>query len=112
LLERRLAAGEVWVLEAWETIQALAIVLAEPQAATGPRLAVQYLDGTPEGVGRLALALRSEAAKEGLAAVRVRLADSLMLRDAMDGAGFARGSGGLWCYARQLEPSPSAPPHP
>jgi ribosomal protein S18 acetylase RimI-like enzyme len=102
LLERRLAAGEVWTLEGWETIQALAIIQAEPNAGPGARLVVPYLDGAPEGVGRLALALRGEAAKQSLATVRVRLADSLMLRDAMDGAGFTRGEDALWCYARQL----------
>jgi hypothetical protein len=102
LLEQRLRAGDVCVLEAWEQIQALAIA----QARTGggePRLRVEYLDGQAEWIGRIALSLRGEAARRGLATVTAPLPDLLMLHDAMDGAGFARlASKALWCYARRL----------
>jgi ribosomal protein S18 acetylase RimI-like enzyme len=103
LLEQRLAAGEVCVLEAWGAIQALAVTAAQPQARRGAYLAVEYLDGTSEGVGRLALALRGEALRQGLGFVRVTLPDALMLHDAMAGAGYARRhDGATWCYARRL----------
>ena len=53
---------------------------------------------------RLALALRQMAAREGLAEVRALLPDEvLILRDAMDGAGYAqRDDHATWCYARTL----------
>jgi ribosomal protein S18 acetylase RimI-like enzyme len=103
VLEQALAAGDVYVLEAWEAIQALAIVRSLPDAAPGPRLVVRYLDGTTEGVGRLALALRGVAATRGLAMVRSSMPEGLMLHDAMEGAGYTRrGDGALWCYAHRL----------
>lgn len=104
LLEQRLAAGEVHTLEAWDAIQALAIVHANQRAEQGPRLSVQYLDGAAEGIGRLALALRHMAARDGLAEVRAQLPDEvLILRDAMDGAGYTqRDDHATWCYARTL----------
>lgn len=110
ILEQRLAAGEVHTLEAWDAIQALAIVHANTHNERGPRLTVQYLDGAAEGIGRLALALRQFAAREGLAEVRAVLPDEvLILRDAMDGAGYSRREDEsapedhvTWCYARTL----------
>ncbi len=104
LLESRLAAGEVWTLEAWETVQALAIAQPRVRSERGPRLSVQYLDGTAEGIGRLSLALRGEAARQGLAAVTAIVPDTLMLHDAMLGAGYAPNDhGAVWCYARSLQ---------
>jgi ribosomal protein S18 acetylase RimI-like enzyme len=104
VLEQRLAAGEVHTLEAWDAIQALAVVHANPRAERGPRLSVQYLDGVSEGIGRLALALRHLAAREGLNEVSLLLPqDVLILRDAMDGAGYTpRDDHATWCYARAL----------
>lgn len=105
VLERRLAAGEVRVLEAWDTIQGLAIVEARPQSKRGPQLVVLYLDGATEGISRLALALRGEAAETGYTRVTLTIPDLLILHDAMDGAGFTRlGEQTLLCYARELPP--------
>jgi GNAT superfamily N-acetyltransferase len=106
LLRQRLAAGEVFVLEAWDTIQALAMVRDHPGGADddlGPRLEVEYLDGMADWIGRMALALRGQAAGRELPLVRLALPDLLILHDAMDGAGYERrGSSPLWCYARRL----------
>lgn len=106
LLEQRLAAGEVWTLEAWGAVQALAIAYANTRGEGNPRLSGQYLDGAAESIGRLALVLRAEAAHLGLVRVRVALpAEVLILHDAMDGAGYTRiDDHTTWCYARTLEP--------
>lgn len=110
ILEQRLDAGEIHTLEAWDAIQALAIVHANSSAERGPHLTVQYLDGAAEGIGRLALALRQFASREGLDEVRIILPDEvLILKDAMDGARFSRREDDsasedhpTWCYARTL----------
>jgi len=103
-LRKYLRAGQVWLLEEWETIQALAVALAEEVADGTPAdLEVRYLDGASEGIGRLALVLREVAAERGLARVALWLPDLLILRDAMDGAGYTHDSdGALWVYARML----------
>ncbi len=103
-LRAYLAAGEVLTLEEWDTIQALAIVRDQDDAPGEPsRLEVCYLDGMADGIGRLALALRAIAAQRGLATIQLFLPDLLILRDAMDGAGYAsQGEGAMWVYAREL----------
>lgn len=103
LLEQRLAAGDVCLLEEWGMIQALAIAQPRSHEGESSRLEVQYLDGAAEGVGRMALVLRGEAARRGLATVRATIADMLILHDAMAGGGYTqRGGQPLWCYARAL----------
>jgi ribosomal protein S18 acetylase RimI-like enzyme len=111
LLHAHLVAGNVRLIEEWETISALAI-LAEPALAQGPgaepdearALEITYLTGSSEGIGRLALALRSTAFERDLAEVKLWLPDLLILRDAMDGAGYAipEGDEPLYLYAREL----------
>ena len=103
-LRAHLAAGEVLTLEEWDTIQALAIVRDQLDGSGEPgRLEVRYLDGMADGIGRLALALRALAAERGLATIQLFLPDLLILRDAMDGAGYAsEGEGAMWVYARDL----------
>jgi ribosomal protein S18 acetylase RimI-like enzyme len=107
LLAARMAAGEVWTLEASGEIQALAIGRVRTNGAeggtTGGRLGIRYLDGTPEGIGRLALLLRGEAQRRGLARVRALVPESLIVRDAMAGAEYASPDDeALLCYAREL----------
>jgi GNAT superfamily N-acetyltransferase len=100
-LRAYLAAGEVIVLEEWGTLQALAIS-AEDQADQ-PELEVCYIDGLSDAIGRLALLLRGEAHTRGLERVWLWLPDLLILRDAMDGAGYTRGDEDpMWVYAREL----------
>lgn len=101
-LREYLQAGHVAVLEAWGTIQALAVAVPEvPPGSDLPHLRVRYLDGTADGIGRLALALRERAAARALAGVRLWLPDLLILQDAMSGAGYARQGVELLC-ARAL----------
>jgi ribosomal protein S18 acetylase RimI-like enzyme len=104
LLREHLAAGWVWLLEVWETIQALAIPADVPARGDEPsRLHVRYMDGAADAIGRLALVLREEAGLRGHATVDLWLPDQLILRDAMDGAGYSVGEGGaMWVYARTL----------
>lgn len=104
LLREHLAAGRVWLLEEWEAIQALAIPADVPAREDEPsRLHVRYIDGAADGIGRLALVLREEAGLRGHATVDLWLPDLLILRDAMDGAGYSAGEGGaMWVYARGL----------
>lgn len=100
-LREYLAAGEVVTLEEWDTLQALAIVTEDQ--SDQPELEVRYIDGLSDAIGRLALLLRGEAATRGLERVWLWLPELLILRDAMDGAGYARGDEDpMWVYAREL----------
>lgn len=103
LLAIRLAAGEVWTLEVAGAIQALATGRARMGGMTGGRLGIRYLDGAPEAVGRLALLLRGEAQRRGLARVTALAPDALIIRDALAGAEYApTDAEALLCYARAL----------
>jgi ribosomal protein S18 acetylase RimI-like enzyme len=119
-LRAHLAAGELRLLEEWGTIQALAILegtdgagaddaraAVEGEDKSGDEAAaleVAYLDGASEGIGRMTLALRRVAGERGLGQVRLWLPDLLILRDAMDGAGYQRPEDDepLYLYARDL----------
>jgi ribosomal protein S18 acetylase RimI-like enzyme len=99
-LREHLAAGRVWTLEEWESVAALAIV--EPDNADNtPILSVWYADGSADALGRMGVALRALARAESLPRVELWLPDLLILRDAMDGAGFTQGTV-MWIYAREL----------
>ena len=99
-----LAAGQVWLLEEWDTIQALAICVESAPGDDGAlHLEVRYMDGQSEAISRLALALRLHAAQQGIASVRLWLPDLLILADAMNAAGYTRNeAGAMWVYARAL----------
>ncbi|HKV83590.1 MAG TPA: GNAT family N-acetyltransferase [Ktedonobacterales bacterium] len=103
-LREYLAAGNVWLLEEWDTIQALAVaVVGEPRHDGGRRLDVRYIDGLSEAIGRLALALRQLASQREAASVQLWLPDLLILVDAMNAAGYTRDEdGAMWVYAREL----------
>lgn len=98
-----LAAGHVQLLEEWGTIQAVAIpVLTPGHGSGGPELDVRYMDGQADAIGRLAVALRAQAARQGARRVSLWLPDLLILRDAMDGAGYVPSDTPMWVYAREL----------
>lgn len=99
-----LAEGRAWLLEEWETIQALALLEEQPAYAPDERdrLHLRTMDGTSEGIGRLALVLREEAGLRGLGSVSLWLPDLLILRDAMAGAGYEADGTPMWIYAREL----------
>lgn len=100
-----LAEGRLWLLEQWETIQALALLEERPAYTPGEsgRLHLRTLDGSSEGIGRLALVLREEAGLRGLRSVVAWLPNLLILRDAMAGAGYdADEDTPMWVYARDL----------
>jgi len=99
-LRAHLAAGEAITLEEWGATQALAI--ATEDTSDGPELEVRYIDGLSDAIGRLALLMRGEAHARNLEQVWLWLPDLLILRDAMDGAGYTRGDETLWVYARAL----------
>jgi N-acetylglutamate synthase-like GNAT family acetyltransferase len=103
-LREYLAAGQVWLLEEWDTIQALAIAVESGgRDGDARRLEVRYVDGLSEAISRLALALRLEAAHARLRSARLWLPDLLILVDAMDAAGYSRDEdGAMWVYARSL----------
>lgn len=99
-----LAAGAVIELEERGAPQALAIV-SDDRATWSEEsdLEVRYMDGLSDAIGRLALLLRGEASRRGLERVWLWLPDLLILRDAMDGAGYTRGEPDtMWVYAREL----------
>ena len=101
-LREHLAAGEVITLDEWGATQALAIVSEDDDHSDGPELEVRYMDGLSEAIGRLALLLRGEAYRRRAQQVWLWLPDLLILRDAMDGAGYTRGEMAMWVYARAL----------
>lgn len=103
-LREYLAGGNVWLLEEWDTIQALAVaVTGEPRHDGRQRLDVRYIDGLSEAIGRLALALRQPAREHGATSVQLWLPDLLILVDAMNAAGYTRDEdGAMWVYARAL----------
>lgn len=102
-LRDELAAGRVLLLEEWDTILALAVTQAmSGTAGEASSLDARYIDGLSDGIGRLALALRDEARERGLSQVTLWLPDLLILRDAMDGAGYTSEDGVMWIYARSL----------
>ncbi len=101
MVREYLAAGEIIELEEWGATQALAIVTED--RADRPELETRYIDGLSDAIGRLALLLRGEAARRELEGVWLWLPDLLILRDAMDGAGYARGDeASMWVFAREL----------
>jgi len=99
-LRTHLAAGEVITLDEWGATQALAIVCDDD--SDGPELEVRYMDGLSDAIGRLALLLRGEAYRRQAQQVWLWLPDLLILRDAMDGAGYTRDETTMWVYARAL----------
>lgn len=103
-LRTYLDAGQVYLLEEWETIQSLAIAVPQPAEGDTPaRLEVRYLDGAADWISRLALVLREIAAEDESSRVSLWLPDLLILQDAMNGAGYTRPHEGvLWVYARTL----------
>ena len=88
-LAQHLALHNVWMIEAWDEIQALAIVTPRKWNAL-KLLTIQYIDGAADYISRLALALRTLASERDCASVDVRLPDLLILHDAINGAGFER----------------------
>ncbi|MGZ3584831.1 MAG: N-acetyltransferase family protein [Ktedonobacterales bacterium] len=103
-LRAYLDAGQVYLLEEWDTIQSLAIAVPQPAEDDAPaRLEVRYLDGAADWISRLALVLREIAAEDETSRVALWLPDLLILRDAMNGAGYTQPyEGVLWVYARTL----------
>ncbi len=86
-LHSALAAGEVWTVTEWEELQSLAIITTR-QHRGATVLTIEYLDGMPQGVGHLALALRTHAAGHGWPLVEAFPADMLIYIDALGGAEF------------------------
>lgn len=96
-----LTADTVLSLRQWDDFQAIAI--CGFLDADDPVLMVEYLDGTYEGIGRLAYGLRALAAEKGLERVLVTIPDLLMLRDVLEGTGYQAVDSGLFrVYQRQL----------
>jgi hypothetical protein len=103
LLRGYLAGGQVRLIEEWGAIQALAIpVPTAPEWDSTPTLAVRYMDGLADTIGRLALSLRAEAASGEYARVELWLPDLLILRDAMAGAGYEGDDEVMLVLAREL----------
>ena len=103
LLRGYLAAGQVRLIEEWDAIQALAIPMARASGEREtPTLDVRYIDGLAESIGRMALALRAEAAAAGCERVELWLPNLLILRDAMDGAGYEGDDETMLVFAREL----------
>ncbi|MGZ3665157.1 MAG: N-acetyltransferase family protein [Ktedonobacterales bacterium] len=103
-LRAYLDAGQVYLLEEWDTIQSLAVAVPRPRQYDAPAtLEVRYLDGAADWISRLALVLREIAAEDESSRMALWLPDLLILRDAMNGAGYTRPyEGVLWVYARAL----------
>jgi GNAT superfamily N-acetyltransferase len=102
VLTKRLASGQVLLLSLWDDFQAIAI--CGLQNAAEPVLLVEYIDGTTEGIGRLAYGLRSLAVERGLEQVAITIPNLLMLRDVLEGTGYQTEDAGFFLvYQRQLD---------
>lgn len=102
VLQDRLASGQVLTLRQWDDFQAIA--MCSFQDTDGQVLLVEYIDGTSEGIGRLAYGLRALAAERGLEHVAITLPNLLMLRDALEGTGYhTEDTGFFLVYQRQLD---------
>jgi hypothetical protein len=66
-----------------------------------PILSVWYCDGSADALGRIGVALRAQTQTQSAPRVELWLPDLLILRDAMDGAGFSTHEP-MWIYARDL----------
>jgi hypothetical protein len=101
VLQERLAAGQVLTLRQWDDFQAIAI--CGPQDTDERMLLVEYIDGTSEGIGRLAYGLRALAAERGLEHVTITIPQMLLLRDALEGTGYRTEDAGFFLvYQRQF----------
>jgi ribosomal protein S18 acetylase RimI-like enzyme len=104
-LREHLAAGRVWTLDELGGLAALAVVEraeGEPDSPDDPpTLSVWYCDGSADALGRVGVALRALARAQAAPRVELWLPDALILRDAMDGAGFSAHEP-MWVYAREL----------
>lgn len=104
-LREHLAAGRVWTLDELGGLAALAIVERVDGDPANPNelpiLATWYCDGSADALGRMGVALRALAMRQRVPRVELWLPDLLILRDAMDGAGFTAGEP-MWVYAREL----------
>lgn len=101
-LSRFLAAGQVWTLEDYGELQALAIG-GPRRRGDATRFSIRYLDGAVQGIGQLALHLRAQAADAGIARIDAHPPELLILRDALEGAGFSSaGRAPQWLYAQEL----------
>lgn len=102
VVQERLASGQVLTLRQWDDFQAIAMCRFED--AEEPVLLVEYIDGTSEGIGRLAYGLRALAAERGAAQVAITLPNLLMLRDALEGTGYGTEDAGYFLvYQRQFD---------
>jgi ribosomal protein S18 acetylase RimI-like enzyme len=104
-LREHLAAGRVWTLDELGGLAALAVVervVDEPDNPDDPPiLSVWYCDGSADALGRMGVGLRALAKAQELPRVELWLPDVLILRDAMDGAGFVTHEP-MWVYTREL----------
>jgi ribosomal protein S18 acetylase RimI-like enzyme len=104
-LREHLAVGRVWTLDELGGLAALAVVERVGGEAEDPDdppiLSAWYYDGSADAIGRMGVALRARAKTESAPRVELWLPDLLILRDAMDGAGFSAHEP-MWIYARDL----------
>jgi ribosomal protein S18 acetylase RimI-like enzyme len=104
-LREHLTAGRVWTLDELGGLAALAVVEQvenDPDHPDDrPLLSAWYCDGSADALGRMGVALRALARTMNLLRVELWLPDLLILRDAMDGAGYSAGEP-MWTYAREL----------
>jgi ribosomal protein S18 acetylase RimI-like enzyme len=104
-LREHLAAGRVWTLDELGGLAALAVVERvegdRDNTDDPPIMSVWYCDGSADALGRLGVGLRALARTQNLPRVELWLPDLLILRDAMDGAGFATHEP-MWVYSREL----------
>ncbi len=83
-LAAHIAAGQVWGIDLDGRLAALAAVFADPEEE---RLAVGYMDGTPEGLRALVWGLRLLAYQQGFPRVRVFSVADPALLEALRSAG-------------------------
>lgn len=92
LLAAALEAQQVWLLEGWGEIQSLILTGQHGGTSVSDIFTISFLDGTAEGISRLASHLRAKAFALGCTLIEARPPDLLIIHDALNGAGFVRTS--------------------
>jgi GNAT superfamily N-acetyltransferase len=101
LIEKKVAAQQVYLLRRWHRLDGLALV--EPRERRGEKhLFVGYIDGTTESISLIAYALRGMLSEAGLAKVRANIPDLMMVRDAFVGAEYEADGSVFYTYERGL----------
>ncbi len=102
LLEKKIAAQQVYLLRRWDRLDGLAIAEVREERQ-GKQLSLGYIDGTAiEPISLLAYDLRRRLPALGADSVRAYIPDIILVRDAFTGVEYAWNGNLFFTYERGL----------